>query len=72
MSEFAIKMIRDNGVNVEELVNLLIKNAPFLTNIFVPVELSIIAPPMITISLIISCFLCMLVSFFTIRKHLKV
>ena len=27
MSEFAIKMIRDNGVNVEELVNLLIKNA---------------------------------------------
>ena len=54
------------------LMNLLIKNAPFLSNIFVPVELSKIAPPMIAISLFISCFLCMLVSFFTIRKHLKV
>ena len=53
-------------------MDMVLTNAPFLSNVFVPVELSKIAPRMISISLFISCFICMLVSFLTIRKHLKV
>lgn len=54
------------------IMDMLIKNAPFLTNIFEPIELSSIAPKMIFFSLSVSCFICMFVSFLTIRKHLKI
>ena len=54
------------------LMNMLVKNAPFLSNVFTPIDLPIIAVPMCAISLTISCFICMFVSFLTIRKHLKV
>ena len=54
------------------LMKYIFENASFLRNIFTPIDLSFIAPPMCFISISISCFICMLVSFFTIRKHLKV
>ena len=54
------------------LMRLLMENTPFLVNIFTPIELINIAPIMALIGVVGSCFLCMLVSFFTIRKHLKV
>ena len=54
------------------LMKYILENASFLRNIFTPIDLSFIAPPMCVISISISCFICMLVSFFTIRKHLKV
>lgn len=54
------------------LMSLLIKNAAFLKNIFTPIDLLNIALPMALIGIAGSCFVCMLVSFFTIRKHLKV
>ena len=54
------------------LMSLLIQNATFLRNIFTPINLLDIALPMALIGIVGSCFVCMLVSFFTIRKHLKV
>ena len=54
------------------LMKLVLENATFLTNIFTPVDLINIAVPMSLIGIVVSCFVCMLVSFFTIRKHLKV
>lgn len=54
------------------LMNLLVKNASFLSNIFTPVDLLEIALPMAGAGIITSCLICMIVSFFTIRKHLKV
>ena len=54
------------------LMNLLVKNASFLSNIFTPVDLITIALPMASTGIITSCIICMVVSFFTIRKHLKV
>ena len=54
------------------LMNLLVKNASFLSNIFTPVDLIEIALPMAGAGIITSCLICMIVSFFTIRKHLKV
>ena len=54
------------------LMKILIENASFLSNIFIPVDLIYIAVPMTIIAISISCFVSMLVSFFTIRKHLKI
>lgn len=54
------------------LMSLLIQNATFLRNIFTPINLLDIALPMALIGIAGSCLVCMLVSFFTIRKHLKV
>lgn len=54
------------------LMKYVLEHASFLKNIFTPMNLSEIAFPMCAISISISCFICMLVSFFTIRKHLKV
>ena len=54
------------------LMKLLLDNAAFLTNIFTPIKLIDVAIPMSVISIAGSCFICMIVSFFTIRKHLKV
>ena len=54
------------------LMKYILEHASFLKNIFTPVDLSIIAIPMCMISISVSCFICMLVSFFTIRKHLKI
>jgi cell division transport system permease protein len=54
------------------LMKLLLKNATFLANIFTPINLIEIAVPMTMIAVAGSCFICMVVSFFTIRKHLKV
>ena len=53
-------------------MNLLLKNASFLRNIFTPIDLINIAIPMAFIAIVSSCLVCMIVSFFTIRKHLKV
>ncbi|MBP3200464.1 MAG: permease-like cell division protein FtsX [Lachnospiraceae bacterium] len=54
------------------LMDMLIKNASFLRNVFTPVDIKIIAVPMCLISIGTSCFICMFVSFLTIRKHLKI
>ena len=54
------------------MMNLLINNAAFLRNIFTPISLINVAIPMAFIGIVSSCLVCMLVSFFTIRKHLKV
>ena len=54
------------------LMSLLLKNASFLKNIFTPISLIDIILPMSLIGIVGSCFVCMLVSFLTIRKHLKV
>ena len=54
------------------LMKLLVERASFLSNIFTPVELMYIAMPMSTMAISVSCLICMIVSFFTIRKHLKV
>ncbi len=54
------------------IMKYLLEHATFLNNVFTPIDLSLIAPPMCLIAVSISCFICMLVSFFTIRKHLKI
>lgn len=54
------------------VMNYLVTNASFLTNIFTPIDLKLIAIPMCAISIGFSCLICMFVSFLTIRKHLKV
>ena len=54
------------------LMDLLISNTTFLSNIFTPIKLIYIAIPMSIIAMSVSCTVCMIVSFFTIRKHLKV
>ncbi len=54
------------------LMQLLVEKAAFLRNIFSAVDLKLIAIPMSIISITSSCFVCMFISFLTIRKHLKV
>ena len=54
------------------LMQLLVEKAAFLRNIFSAVDLKLIAIPMSIISITSSCFVCIFISFLTIRKHLKV
>ena len=54
------------------VMDIIIKNAMFLSNVFEPVKLIEICIPMSSISIASSCLICMIVSFLTIRKHLKV
>ncbi len=54
------------------LMKLLVDKAKFLQNIFTPVNLVDIAIPMATIAITTSCLVCMFVSYFTIRKQVKV
>lgn len=44
----------------------------FISNIFTPIDLLEIAIPMSLISFVFSCFVCMFVSFVTIKNHLKI
>lgn len=59
-------------VTYNYLMGVIVKNAAFLSNIFSPVDLKLVAIPMAFITIVSSCIICMVVSFFTIRKHLKV
>lgn len=54
------------------LMNLFVSKAKFLTHIFTPVKLINLTVPMTVYSILISVLICMLVSFTTVRKHLKV
>lgn len=54
------------------LMNLLLNKISFLNNLFTPINILEFAIPMSLIAVGSSCFVCMLVSFFTIRKHLRV
>ena len=54
------------------VMDIIIKNAMFLSNVFEPVKLIEMCIPMSFISIASSCLICMIVSFLTIRKHLKV
>lgn len=53
-------------------MELLIENAMFLKNIFVPASIMSFIYPMSLSGIFGSCAVCMIISFFTIRKHLKV
>ena len=54
------------------IMKIVVERASFLSNIFTPVNLIIIAVPMAIIAVSVSSVACIFVSFFTIRKHLKV
>ena len=54
------------------IMKIVVERASFLSNIFTPVNLIIIAVPMAIIEVSVSSVACIFVSFFTIRKHLKV
>ena len=54
------------------IMGIILEKASFLKNIFVPVDLQVIAIPMALISITTSSLVCMCISFFTVRKHLKV
>lgn len=54
------------------IMKFIIKNASIISNVFEPIGLFKIIIPMSIISIVMSCFVCIIVSFSTIRKHLKV
>ena len=54
------------------VMKMLINNAAFLSNVFTPIDLKVLAVPMCIMSIGFSCIICMFVSFLTIRKHLKI
>lgn len=54
------------------LMKILLEHTTFLKNIFTPVQLNSIAPTMVLYGITGPCIVCMLISFLTIRKHLKV
>lgn len=53
-------------------MKIIAEKALLITNIFSPVKIYYILPKMALLSVASSCFICMFVSFITIRKHLKV
>ena len=60
------------SVSYNYIMKLILTKASFLSNIFIPISLKEILPQMAAISVLVSCFACMIISFFTVRKHLKV
>ena len=60
------------SVSYNYIMKLILTKASFLSNIFIPINLKDILPQMAAISVLVSCLACMIISFFTIRKHLKV
>lgn len=59
-------------VSYNYIMSFIVKKATFARNIFEPISIIYLAPPMTFFSILISCLVCMIVSFITIRKHLKV
>lgn len=59
-------------VAYQYLVKLINNKTIILSNVFVPSDLFLMVIPMSLIAVASSCFVSMVVSFFTIRKHLKV
>ena len=60
------------SVSYNYIMKLILTKASFLSNIFIPINLKEILPQMASISILVSCIACMIISFFTVRKHLKV
>ena len=54
------------------VMKIIAEKASFISNIFNPISLMQIFPPMAITSISLSCISCMIISFITIRKHLKV
>ena len=59
-------------VSYNYIMKLILAKASFLSNIFIPINLTEILPQMASLSVLVSCLACMIISFFTVRKHLKV
>ena len=60
------------SVSYNYIMKFILTKASFLSNIFIPINLKEILPQMASISILVSCLACMIISFFTVRKHLKV
>lgn len=60
------------SVSYNYIMKLILTKASFLSNVFIPISLKEILPQMASISILVSCLACMIISFFTVRKHLKV
>ena len=54
------------------VMKIVTEKASFLSNIFKPISLMQLFPTMALVSIAFSCVSCMIISFITIRKHLKV
>ena len=54
------------------VMRIVAEKASFISNIFRPISLMQILPQMAITSISLSCISCMMISFITIRKHLKV
>ena len=60
------------SVSYNYIMKLILTKASFLSNVFIPINLKEILPQMASISILVSCLACIIISFFTVRKHLKV
>ena len=54
------------------IMELVVKKAGFITNILKPLPLQSFAYTMVFVSIVIPVFVCMIVSYFTIRKQVRV
>ncbi len=54
------------------IMKFVVERASFLSNVFTPINIISILPSMATISITLSCLSCIIISFITIRKHLRV